>query len=175
MKHVALGTCCALTMLASLAGCAGYRIGNQSLYPCHIETVYVPIFESGSFRRNLGERLTEAVVKEIEAKTPYKVVATPDADSILTGQILSDTKRITVAAITGEARESDLALVVKVSWLDRRGNMLRDGTPIPVDPAVTIANSSRVVPEVGQSISTGQQEAITRVAQQIVSLMESPW
>jgi len=32
-----------------------------------------------------------------------------------------------------------------------------------------------VVPEVGQSIATAQQEAISRVAQQIVGLMEKPW
>ena len=38
----------------SLAGCAGYQVGNQSLYPSHIHTVYVPIFESNSFRPFLG-------------------------------------------------------------------------------------------------------------------------
>src|ERR1051325_2587560 len=86
----------AAAMLAALGGCAGYRAGTASLYPPDIHTVYVPIFESDSFRRNLGERLTEAVDKEIELKTPYKVVHTPDADSVLTGRILGDTKRVVV-------------------------------------------------------------------------------
>ena len=58
-------TCCCSSLLL-LGGCAGYQIGNQSLYPQEIRTVYVPMFQSISFRRNLGERLTEAVVKEIE-------------------------------------------------------------------------------------------------------------
>jgi len=31
------------------------------------------------------------------------------------------------------------------------------------------------VPEVGQSVETAQQEAIQRIATQIVSLMEKPW
>ena len=31
-------------LLLLLGGCAGYQIGNQSLYPCDIHTVYVPIF-----------------------------------------------------------------------------------------------------------------------------------
>ena len=64
-------------------GCASYHVGTQSLYAPDVATVYVPMIESGSYRRDLGERLTEAVVKEIELKTPYKVVGTPAADSIL--------------------------------------------------------------------------------------------
>ena len=66
-----------------LAGCATYQVGSESLYAPDIATVYVPMIESDSYRRDLGERLTEAVIKEIELKTPYKVVGTPDADSIL--------------------------------------------------------------------------------------------
>ena len=57
-----------LVVLLFFCGCAGYQIGNQSLYPPEIHTVYVPMFQSNSFRRNLGERLTEAVVKEIESQ-----------------------------------------------------------------------------------------------------------
>ena len=63
--HVLRG-CFLLPLL--FCGCAAYQIGNQSLYPLEIHTVAVPVFQSNSFRRNLGERLTEAVVKEIEKK-----------------------------------------------------------------------------------------------------------
>src|SRR4030042_6722660 len=87
---------------AVLWGCAGYQIGNQTLYPGHIRTVYVPMFESTSFRRNLGERLTEAVMKEIELKTPYKVVGTPDADSVLTGRIVDGGKHLVGESRSGE-------------------------------------------------------------------------
>ena len=81
---------------AAADGCAAYRFGAASLYPPDIQTVYVPVFESNSFRRNLSEWLTEAVCKEIELKTPYKVVGTPQADSVLTGKLTSDTKRVIV-------------------------------------------------------------------------------
>ena len=70
----------------AITGCAGYQLGSQSLYPPDIHTVYVPIIESDSFRRYLGERLTEAVCKEIDEKTPYKVVGDSSADSVLTAQ-----------------------------------------------------------------------------------------
>jgi len=159
-----------------LTGCAGYQIGNQSLYPLEIRTVYVPMFESASFRRNLGERLTEAVVKEIETRTPYKVVNNPNADSVLTGRILGDTKRVLVPALTGDAREVQVGMRVEVSWTDRKGRMLRPADYVPCPTEITdVSGTADVVPEVGQSIAVAQQDAICKMAQQIVGLMEKPW
>jgi len=160
-----------------LAGCAGYQIGNQSLYPTHIRTVYVPVFESSSFRRHLGERLTEAVMKEIELKTPYKVVGDPNADSILTGRIVGDTKRVVVGSRSGEPRELQVNLVVEVSWIDaHQGTVIRRLDPVPLPPeVVSVDGTGSVVPQIGQSIATGHQQAIQRLAEQIVALMEAPW
>ena len=47
-------------MTLSLAGCAGYQVGVRSLYRPDVYSVFVPVFESDSLRRNLGEQLTEA-------------------------------------------------------------------------------------------------------------------
>ena len=87
-----------LPALALLGGCAGYQIGNQSLYPVNIRTVYVPMFQSASFRPYLGERLTEAVMKEIELKTPFKVVSDPNADSTLSGRIVGEGKEVLIGS-----------------------------------------------------------------------------
>jgi hypothetical protein len=165
-----------LLLLGWLSGCAGYQIGNQSLYPPDIHTVYVPVFASKSFRRDLGERLTEAVAKEIELKTPFKVVGDPNADSVLTGRIVDERKSILVPDLTGDARELQVGMKVEVSWCDRKGRMLRDVKTIPLpEEMTTVEGTANVVPEVGQSIATAQQEAICRMAQQIVGLMEKPW
>ena len=167
---------CLLALLVSLTGCAGYQIGTQSLYPCNIRTVYVPVFESTSFRRNLGERLTEAVAKEIELKTPYKVVGDPGADSILTGRIVGETKRVVAQAPSGEAREVEVKIRVEVSWLDRQGSAIRRSEAICLPTElVDVGGSATFVPEVGQSVATAHQQAIHRVAEQIVGLMENPW
>ncbi len=165
-------------LLAPLAGCLGnpYRFGNQSLFPPGIETVYVPVFKSSSFRRDLGERLTEAVVKEIERRTPYKVVGNPHADTVLTGRIVGETKHLLVETLTGDPRDTEVHLQVEVSWTDLRGNPIRRCPPVPV-PAncASFGGTSESVPEVGQSTATAQQQAIQRLAEQIVSLMEAPW
>src|SRR5687767_13180635 len=99
-----------LTAIALLcgSGCAAYRFGNESLYAPDVTTVYVPMIESDSFRRDLGERLTEAVIKEIEAKTPYKVVGTPDADSILGARLINQRKHVTIENPNDDPRAIDI-------------------------------------------------------------------
>ena len=172
----AYAICGCLLLPLLFCGCAAYQIGNQSLYPLEIHTVSVPVFQSNSFRRNLGERLTEAVVKEIEKRTPYKVVNDPCADSVLTGRIVSERKGVLVPDLTGDAREIEVAMKVQVSWVDRKGRLLRDEQSIPLPAEIAdVSATGDVVPEVGQSIATAQQEAICRLAEQIVGLMEKPW
>ncbi len=163
-------------LLLLCSGCARYMVGNRSLYPPDIQTVYVPMFESNSYRRNLGEELTEQVVKEIETRTPYKVVNTPDADSVLTGRILFDNKGIMVKPPTDEQRLVQYTMRLEVSWLDRRGSQIAQTQSIPMPESLVLVDStSNYVPEDGQSISTAQATTIQRLAQQVVSLMEAPW
>jgi hypothetical protein len=165
-----------VVLAVATSGCASYQIGNRSLYPAHIRTVYVPTFESNSFRRNLGERLTEAVIKEIELKTPYKVVATPDADSVLTGLIVNEGKRVVVENRYDDPRQIEVRMQVMVNWIDRQGTAIRPDGAVPLPPpALSVTGTSDVTPEVGQSLATSQQEAINRVAEQIVAMMETPW
>ncbi len=164
-----------LILLLTL-GCAPYQIGNGTLYPADIQTVYVPMFESESFRRDLGERLTEAVQKEIEVKTPYKVVATPSADSILSGRITSDTKHTLVKNKFDDPREVEMGLTVEVHWLNRKGDLIGQAGTIPIPSTLTeVSETATLVPEYGQSITTAQQQAIQRLATQIVGMMEAPW
>src|SRR5262245_24704325 len=61
-------------------------------YDCAIRTVRVPIFKNETYRQGLEFKLTDAVIREIEAKTPWKVVpAWRAADAELTGKIVSET------------------------------------------------------------------------------------
>jgi hypothetical protein len=147
-------------------GCATYQLGSRTLFRPDIQTVYVPMFESDSLRPHLGEWLTEAVVKEIEMRTPYKVVHTADADSVLTGRLVHDAKR-TLATDPGDfPRVTEVELSVQISWFDRRGEQIMQNA---------IARSSNMVPEGGQSIVTAQQTVIGDLARQIVDQMEIRW
>jgi hypothetical protein len=154
----------------------GYHSGTNSLYAADVATVYVPMIESDSYRRDLGERLTEAVIKEIELKTPYKVVNTPDADSVLSARLMTDTRRRVIQNAFSDPRVSETELRAEVSWVNRRRQPMVPAQMIPV-PAemLAISQTSNLMTEAGQSVATSQQQAIQRLAQQIVGTMEAPW
>lgn len=165
------------TSLLATTGCAGYQLGAQSLYRPDIRTVHVPMFESDSYRRNLGERLTEAVVKEIERSSTYKVVHDPAmADSILTGRLVSDRKVVLNENRNDEPRDVQVELVVQISWVDRRGESVMPNAAFTLaQQGFSVTQLPDYIPEAGQSVSTAQQEGLTRIAQQVVAQMEAPW
>ena len=175
-SRIALSLVAATLLTTTLAGCASYHVGAHTLYEPSIATVHVPVFESDSLRRHLGERLTEAVVKQIELKTPYKVVSRGSADSVFVGRILSDRKRGLVENSYDEPRQLDVSINVQVSWINTRGQPIRSDAFIPIQgELLQISRNATLVPEVGHSLVTSQQQAIDRLAQQIVAMMEVPW
>jgi hypothetical protein len=165
-----------ISALLAQSGCAGYQIGQRSLYRPDIRTVHVPMIRSNSFRRYLGERLTEAVVKEIELKTPYKVVDAAAADSVLNVELVSESKGVLAENRFDEPRDIETDFFIQVSWVDRRGDLIMSHSDVPSQPLlVNISQDANFVPEGGQSLATAQQESIRRLAEQIVGQMELAW
>src|SRR5947208_5806674 len=161
---------------AILCGCAGYQIGNRALYRPDVRTVHVPVIQSDSYRRYLAERLTEAVVKEIELRTPYKVVDSASADSVLNLRLVSDSKRVLSNNRFSEPRDIETDFFVQANWVDRRGDLIMSNDNLPTAPLmVNLGQQANFVPEGGQSLITAQQEAIQKLAQQIVGQMELAW
>jgi len=150
--------------LAAASGCAGYQIGNRTLYEPQLQTIHVPLFQSDSWRLDLGEWLTEGVIKEIELRTPFKVVSDPLADSVLTGRIMWDTKRVVSENINDEPRNLLFNAAVHVTWMDNTGRILTQSV---------ISAGNNFVPEAGQSITIAEQTLVRRLAAQIVSEMEA--
>lgn len=157
-------------------GCANYQAGVGSLYAPDVHTVYVPMIESESFRRDLGERLTEAVVKEIELKSPFKVVGDPSADSVLLVTLLPDTRKVVAEDGLDQPRYLENRLRAEVSWINRRRMPLTPCQTIPMPTALLdVQQASLLIPASGQTVASSQQEAIHRLAQQIVGAMEERW
>ena len=174
--HTALVSPAILLLVAVLPGCAGYQIGQRSLYRPDIRTVHVPMVQSDSYRRYLGERLTEAIVKEVELRTPYKVVDEASADSVLTVRLVSDSKRVINNNKFSEPRDIETDFFIQTNWIDRRGDLIMTQDNLPASPLfVNIGQQANFIPEGGQSLVTGQQEAINKLASQIVGQMEIAW
>jgi hypothetical protein len=190
------GACVALTVPA----CAdngyftifGYT--TQPNYDMGFRTIRVPIFKNTTLYRGLEFQLTEAVVREIEAKTPYKVVGEGcKADTELTGNIINFTKAILNRTQLNEVREAETTLSVEITWRNlttgeilsrpRTGkdapppppNNPAPGAPPPKPPVVLVQSIGHFVPEIGQSLTTAQKENVDRLAVQIVSMMEKGW
>jgi len=175
-----LAVCLAAAVIPLASGCASYRFGNNTLYASNVRTIYVPVFQCDSYRTtpaiDVGERLTEAVCKEIEKRTPFKVVGSEAAaDSVLTGRVVADTKRMVVESPTDQSRLVEMNYQVLVTWADRGGTVIASGdVPLPA-ATVDVGQAASLVPEFGRSVASTQQEAIIKLAQQIVGLMEEPW
>src|SRR3982074_1485140 len=87
----------AMAMLL-LSGCGYQHSGNydkpaqsgyqwHSLYREDLQTVAVPVFGSRDFPRGIELALSKAVVNQLEAHSPYKVVSRERADTILEGEL----------------------------------------------------------------------------------------
>jgi len=161
------------TLLASVAAC-NYNVGNG--YPAEIRSVYVPIFKNETYRRGIEFQLTEAVHKQIQQRTPFRLVHEPLADTRLTGCIRDVRKRVLGETKFDDPRELELTLVVDIVWEDvRNGGVLYEGT-MSLGPAEAhLVSQAQLAPEVGQSLATAYQTAIDRLSRQIVDKMEAPW
>jgi len=159
------------TFATLLAGC-GYT--TRPMYPCTVQTVYVPMLQSKVFRRGLEMQLTEAIIKEIELKTPYKVVRSEDADTTLTGEIKSVRKRVLIQTPEDEPRQLETAVVVDVEWRDNRtGQVICSEQTLGVP--FMVRSDSLYAPELGQTTATALQETVNKLAVQVVAMMEEPW
>jgi len=139
------------------------------MYRQDVATVHVPMVESNSFRKFLGQRMTEAICKEIEDETPYRLANAAASDSILRARIVRDSKRAAGENRFDDVRDVQIGLLVEVTWTDRMG------TPLMERQLLRINRNTNFVPEGGQSMVTAQQELIDRTARQIVDHMEMPW
>jgi hypothetical protein len=158
-------------------------------YDPGIRTIRVPIFKNNTFIRGLEFDLTRAVIREIEARTPFKVVSEGcPADTELTGKIVTLTKLAINRTQLNEVREAQTTLGVEIIWRDlRTGEILSqprpksdpDGPPPPPPDAppkpLLIQSLGSYIPELGSSTTTSLQQNVNRLAVQLVSKMEIPW
>ncbi len=165
--------CLVVVWAATMPGCGHTdpRVGytNRSLFDESIKSVEVRIFSTKEFRRGLEFELTEALVKRIEADTPYKVLKGPQADTVLEGQLVAVPQAV-LADLYGSdlPAEKQQQLAVNFTWKDRRsGQILAQGSNLRV--------VAEYAPPVGETFFTGQQELIDEMARKIVDRMREPW
>lgn len=162
-----------LGSLLLCSGC-GYTIGNG--FNPDVKTVSVPIFENDTFRRGIEVQLTEAVQKEIQTRTPYRLAKGLDADTRLTGRIVQTRKDVLGENKFDDPRELQFSLMIVTKWENLRTGEVLAVQEVPLSPtAIPLTSQTELAPEVGQSLATGTQVAIDQLARRIVNMMETPW
>jgi hypothetical protein len=166
-----------VTLVLALAsvGCAGYNVGAP--FSPEIQSVYVPVFNSGSTRRFLEYQLTEAVQKQIQQRTPYRLLKEESgADTKLSGKLIDLRKTALGQTENSDARELQVNLAIEVTWEDLRSGRILTQQRVPLTPEMLqLATQAEFAPEVGQSLATADQTAIDRMAREIVNMMEMGW
>lgn len=137
-------------LLAALVGCQsgsptlfGYQAGADALYDSCYKTVYVPIFHNRAFQttpyRGFEAEITQAVVREIGAKTRFKVVSDPDkADTELIGVIVGIDKQLLNRNQQNTIREGEVIVSIDVVWRDLHTGKNLSAPRRHVDPATGI-------------------------------------
>ena len=123
-----------LFILVMNSGC-GYGTGDttvvggyqwKSIYRTDVRTVCVPIFDNKDFHRGVEFQVSDALVHQIEAFTPYKVVSRDHADTILEGEITSvTTNPLSLNSTTGTPQEQLASIIVNFTWKDLRTGKIR--------------------------------------------------
>jgi len=151
-----------------LSGC-GYTI--RAPFDKSVKTVFVPVFRSQSYRRDLNLNLCEMVQKEIMQRSPYKVVGRPEgADTILEGTINFADKNTVVENPFNLPRELNATVSVAVKWTHNPPTEAEKSKP-----PTTVSETVNFVPEVGETALTAFYRVNQRLAAQIVDMMEQPW
>ncbi|NLX22314.1 MAG: hypothetical protein GXY55_11705 [Phycisphaerae bacterium] len=155
-----------LVLGCMVTGC-GYSA--DSLYRKNVRTVYVEMFHSKEFRRDIEFHLTEAVRKQIDRMTPYRNAPRERADTILTGEVL-EWREATLGhdPMTALPRETAGTLAIRYRWQDlRTGALLVDQPRL-----ITTVPYTRPT---GETAHNAIDDAVNRIARKVVHGMETAW
>ena len=166
--------------LLTASGCGYDQSGNfdqpahggyqwHSLYREDVQTVAVPIFANKDFRRGVEFKLSKAVINQMEAHTPYKVVARERADTVLEGEISKvEVNTLSRSYIEGIPQEQLMLLTVNFTWKDlRTGRILMQKK--------NFQQSASFYPTLGEGEFVGTQQAVEKLALGIVQEMQAEW
>jgi len=169
-----IGAMLLICVLAMLAGCAsdptkGYAA--VSVFPAGVRNIAVPIFTNRTYVRDVEFELTDALIKQIETQTPYKVTSQADADTILTGQIRNiQLDELSKSRQTGLTEEVIVGVTIDFQWKDVRSNRVLverrsftgHGLFVPSNPT-------------GEPIALGEFAAVQQLARDVVAELQAQW
>lgn len=164
-------------LAACVAGCGysssgegasrGYTWGTT--FRKDVRTVAIPAFGTKSFQRGDEVLLTQALVAQIESRTPYKVVPAERADTILEGVVVSaGSGTVSVSPFNALPQEQTYTMSVDFTWKDlRTGQILVERR--------NFDQTSTYYPSLGDGRFIGKQQVAEALAGSIVNELQGEW
>lgn len=173
-RRAALLTLVVFTLLMPMAACTsnpsqGYASG--AMYSSKFRSVAVPLFKNNGTDRAVQFQLGDALVKEFEQMTPYKVTSEGRADTVLRGTITAVTMNMVSQSLgTGLPEEMAFGVTVDFEWLD-----MKTGKPIVSragfkSTAVFVASLPN-----NQPIDLARFAVAQQMARDIVASLQGDW
>jgi hypothetical protein len=160
--------------LLAAAGCEsdpakGWAVGTT--YDTDIKTIAIPVVQNNTFDREVGYLLTNALIREVESRTPWKVASENVADTLLDVTVTKvKMQALSQSRLTGLDQEMAVQLTVDWNWerIDDNSTIVgwdgmgTNGLFLPSNP-------------LGEPIELGRMESVELMARAIVDRMSESW
>jgi hypothetical protein len=159
---------------ALLVGCGsdpskGWVLG--STYDAGIRTIAIPVVKNATYDREMGYLLTNALIREVETRTPWRVVDETVADTLLEVSVTRvDLKQLSQSRLTKLDQEMAVQLTVDWNW-----ERLDDNTTITGWEGMGTNGLFFPSNPLGEPIELGRLESVQMMARAIVDRMAESW
>jgi outer membrane lipopolysaccharide assembly protein LptE/RlpB len=113
--------------LVSFTGCGYHGVGAATHIPADVRTISVPIFQSKVQAYNTETAFTEAVVRELNTRTKYRVIPAAQGvpDATLKGVITQQTiAPLTYDPSSGQTSSYLVSITARVELVSQSGTVL---------------------------------------------------
>jgi hypothetical protein len=175
MRRARAKSAVAMTLASAVfAGCSADPTkgwSTASAWSDDIRTVSVGLFTNTTPNRDFEFEFIDALIKEIEARTPYKVTAPGRADTMVTGRFgRVEHTQLSKSTLTGLSEEVTVSVTIDLSWTDlRTGETLLELESFTANSLFVPSNPTR------EPIELGEFGAAQRLAHDVVTEMQTDW
>lgn len=121
----------AVAAVLAFSSCGYHTAGKGTRLPESIRTIAIPTFTNKTQTYRIETVLTNAVVREFNTRTKYRILNEPrsDADATLTGTVIgTELAPVTYDSKTGRASTALVTVTMQMSLKDRAGRSIYENS-----------------------------------------------
>jgi hypothetical protein len=147
----------------------GWVLGTT--YNTDIKTIAIPVVQNDTFDREVGYLLTNALIREVETRTPWRVTGETVADTLLDVTI-TDVKLRALSQSRLTKLDQEVAVQLTVDWNWER---MDDSSTIAGWEGMGTAGMFFPSNPLGEPIELGRLQSVELMARAIVDRMAESW